>query len=96
MLIIGDGTLCLMDGADAAIRSRGNWVNFFLRLNIVAWYRLVSEQYHQMLIMMEATNSEYELTILLRNEYTALGFELPYNGNFDDFMNDTSSVLEFK
>ena len=41
MLIIGDGTLCLMDGADAAIRSGGNWVNFFLRLNIVAWYRLV-------------------------------------------------------
>ena len=41
MLIIGDGTLCMMDGADAAIRSSGNWVNFFLRLNIVAWYRLV-------------------------------------------------------
>lgn len=41
MLIIGDGTLCMMDGADAAIRSGGNWVNFFLRLNIVAWYRLV-------------------------------------------------------
>lgn len=41
MLIIGDGTLCLMDGADAAIRSGGNCVNFFLRLNIVAWYRLV-------------------------------------------------------
>ena len=41
MLIIGDGTLCLMDGADSAIRSGGNWVNFFLRLNIVAWFRLV-------------------------------------------------------
>lgn len=41
MLIIGDGMLCMMDGADAAIRSGGNWVNFFLRLNIVAWYRLV-------------------------------------------------------
>ena len=24
MLIIGEGTLCLMDGADAAIRSGGN------------------------------------------------------------------------
>ena len=48
MLIIGDGTLCLMDGADAVIRSGGNWVNFFLRLNILAWYRLV------MLILREA------------------------------------------
>lgn len=41
MLIIGNGALCLMDGADAAIRSGGNWINFFLRLNIIAWFRLV-------------------------------------------------------
>lgn len=41
MLIIGDGVLCLMDGADAAIRSKGNWIEFFLRFNIIAWYRLV-------------------------------------------------------
>ena len=145
MLIIGDGTLCLMDGADAAIRSGGNWVNFFLRLNIIAWYRLVSlvfrevcirlgisfplqkqldayirinealslyltqlekidfelfkketEQYNQMLAMMEAANTEDKLNILLRSEYKVLGLDLPYNGSFNDFMNDTSSVLEFK
>ena len=137
--------MCLMDGADAAIRSDGNWVDFFLRLNIVAWYRLVSlvfrevcirlgisfplqkqldayirinealamylrqlekidfelfkketEQYNRMLAMMESTNSEDELNVLLRNEYKALGIELPYSGEFDDFMNNTSSVLEFK
>ncbi len=41
MLIVGNGTLCIMDGADAAIRSGGNWVNFFLRLNIIAWFRFV-------------------------------------------------------
>lgn len=50
MLIIGDGTLCLMDGADAAIRSGGDWVNFFLRLNIVAWYRLVSLVFREVCI----------------------------------------------
>jgi len=137
--------LCLMDGADAAIRSGGNWVNFFLRLNIVAWYRLVflvfrevcirlgisfplqkqldayirinealalyltqlekidfelfkkeTEQYNRMLTMMEATNNDDELNTLLKSEYKALGIELPYSGDFDDFMNDTSSVLEFK
>lgn len=49
-----------------------------------------------MLAMMEAANSEYELNALLRNEYRALGIELPYNGKFDDFMDDTSSVLEFR
>ena len=145
MLIIGDGTLCLMDGVDAAIRSGGNWVNFFLRLNIVAWYRLVSlvfrevciclgisfplqkqldayirinealtlyltqlekidfeqfkketEQYNQFLVMIKEANSENELSVLLRNEYRALGIELPYSGAFDDFMKDSSDVLEFK
>ena len=145
MLIIGDGTLCLIDGADAAIRSGGNWVNFFLRLNIVAWYRLVSlvfrevcirlgisfplqkqldayirinealtlylsqleqidlelfqneaEQYRQMLIKMKNINSEDELNTLLRDEYKSLGIQLPYSGDFDAFMEDSSSVLEFK
>lgn len=145
MLIVGNGTLCLMDGADAAIRSGGNWVNFFLRLNIIAWYRLVAlvfrevcirvgisfplqkqldayirinealvqyisqleqidierfkketEQYNKLIAMMESTNNEDEMTILLRNEYKVLGIELPYEGDFDDFMNDSSSVLEFK
>lgn len=145
MLIIGDGTLCLMDGADAAIRSGGNWVNFFLRLNIVAWFRLVSlvfrevcirlgisfplqkqldayirinealilylsqleqldyerfksetEQYNKLLAMMEKTSSEDDLNEILRSEYKVLGIQLPYSGDFDNFMNDDSSVLEFK
>lgn len=144
MLIIGNGMLCLMDGADAAIRSGGNCVNFFLRLNIVAWYRLLflvfrevcirlgisfplqkqldayirinealalyleqleeldaelfrkeTEQYNQLLVMMEAADTEDDLNILLRNEYKSLGLALPYSGDFDDFMNDASSALEF-
>lgn len=41
MLIVGEGILCLMDGIDAAIRSGGNWVVFFLRLNLCAWLRLI-------------------------------------------------------
>lgn len=50
MLIIGNGALCLMDGADAAIRSGGNWINFFLRLNIIAWFRLVSLVFREVCI----------------------------------------------
>lgn len=145
MLIIGNGTLCLMDGADAAIRSGGNWVTFFLRLNIIAWYRLLTlvfrevciragisfpfqrqldayirinealaqylsqleqidierfkretEQYNELMALMEHISSEDELNVVLRNEYKVLGIQLPYEGEFDDFMNDSSSVLEFK
>lgn len=138
MLIIGDGTLCLMDGADAAIRSGGNWVNFFLRLNIVAWYRLIvlvfrevciragismplqkqldayirinealaeylaqleqidierfkeeTKQYNEFLALMEEVDNEDELNALLRKEYETLGIQLPYEGDFDDFMSDS-------
>lgn len=145
MLIVGNGTLCLMDGTDAAIRSGGNWVKFFLRLNIVAWFRFVilvlkevclragigfslqkqlyaymrinealevylsdleqidlelfrieTEQYNKMLTLLESANTEEELNRILINEYHALGISLPYEGTFDDFMNDPSSVLKFK
>lgn len=42
MLLIGHGTLCVMDVVDAGVRSGGNFLAFFTRLNLVAWYRLVS------------------------------------------------------
>jgi hypothetical protein len=41
MILIGYGALCVMDGADAVIRSGGNALLFILRLNLVAWARLV-------------------------------------------------------
>lgn len=39
MLLLGSGTLCAMDGIDAAARSGGNAVLFFLHFNIIAWCR---------------------------------------------------------
>lgn len=42
MLLFGSGTLCIMDGIDAAVRSGGNFLAFFMRLNLVAWFRLVT------------------------------------------------------
>lgn len=41
MLLIGNAGLCLVDTIDAGIRSGGNIVTFILRLNIVAWGRLI-------------------------------------------------------
>lgn len=40
MLLTGHGVLCIVDGADAAIRSNGQLLEFALHLNIVAWSRL--------------------------------------------------------
>lgn len=42
MLLFGNGTLCVMDGIDAGIRSGGNFLAFFMRLNIFAWFRFVT------------------------------------------------------
>lgn len=40
MLLVGNGTLCLIDGLDSGIRSGGNSMAFFCRLNYVAWFKL--------------------------------------------------------
>ena len=42
MLLIGNGTLCVMDGIDAGIRSGGNFLAFFMRMNLCAWVRLTT------------------------------------------------------
>lgn len=42
MLLVGNGTLCVMDGIDAGIGSGGNFLAFFTRLNIIAWFRFVA------------------------------------------------------
>lgn len=42
MLLLGDGVLCVLDGADAAIRSGGNMLSMFIRMNLIAWFRFIS------------------------------------------------------
>jgi len=39
MLLIGHGSLCLVDTTDAALRSGGNMIQFMLRSNLLAWAR---------------------------------------------------------
>lgn len=45
MLLVGHGCLCLVDVADAAIRSWGNLMGFALHLNAVAWTRFARMGY---------------------------------------------------
>tara|TARA_R110002072_G_scaffold303093_1_gene493198 strand:- start:692 stop:2158 length:1467 start_codon:yes stop_codon:yes gene_type:complete len=39
MLLIGHGTLCIVDGADAGLRSGGEMIQFMLRANLIGWAR---------------------------------------------------------
>lgn len=41
MLLFGNGTLCAIDGIHAGISSSGNFLIFFMKLNVVAWFRFV-------------------------------------------------------
>lgn len=42
MLLIGNGTLCVMDGIDAGMRSGGDFLLFFMRMNLCAWFRFAT------------------------------------------------------
>ncbi|MFS1906257.1 hypothetical protein BCU30_008650 [Vibrio lentus] len=42
MLLVGHGTLCLIDAGDAALRSGGDMVQFLLRTNLIGWARFGS------------------------------------------------------
>lgn len=50
MLLVGNGVLCVMDGIDAAIRSGGDFLQFFMRLNLVGWIRFIQLVLKEILI----------------------------------------------
>lgn len=144
MLLIGHGTLCVMDVADAVIRSGGNYLAFFTRLNLVAWYRLVSlvlkevlrrvgivdcldstiaalqrvtiavreylaelekidiERFKKETAMYQSLNenltdtSETDLNALILRTFELHGINLPWEGDFDEFMLDKNKRLVFE
>ncbi len=142
MLLVGNGTLCIIDGIDAFVKSGGNPVAFVCRLNLVAWGKLAMMALKELVIRfkyawdditapyimvrqyiedylaelekidfeafeketmtfntfcecMIATRSEEELAILLHTSMEKMGFELPWEGDFDEFMSDKSNKLVF-
>lgn len=50
MLLIGNGTLCVIDSIDAGIRSKGDALLFFMRLNLIAWFRFATIALKEVLI----------------------------------------------
>ena len=83
MLLLGNGTLCLIDGMDAGIRSGGNFLTFFMRLNIIAWTRFVGLVFKEVCIRIGITDPYgYDIEALKRiNE--ALEFYLAEIQKFD-------------
>jgi len=50
MKIVGFTTFCVIDAGDAALKSNGSAVTFMLRMNYVAWLRLVTLVFRELII----------------------------------------------
>ena len=147
MLIIGNGTLCVIDGVDAYIRSGGatNFLNFFMHLNLLAWYRFITlvlkevfirlgivgsvqryidsykrineallvylheleqidieafkketEMYNRSIENFNSIDTNEELNDTLLEIFDKLGFDIPWQGDFDKHMSNRNGVLVFK
>ena len=68
MLITGDATLCVIDGLDAAIRSGGDFVQFVLRLNYIAWFKLIKMVIKEVTIRCKLSLEYLELELKIIDE----------------------------
>ena len=64
MLIVGNATLCIIDGVDAAIESGGSAVLFVCRMNLVAWARLLLLVFRELKIRYGASVDEVVMGFL--------------------------------
>ena len=71
MLIFGNATLCIIDGSDAIIKSKGNALTFFMYFNLMAWCRFTILVIKEAVIQLHI-DPDLENTILgymMINEY---------------------------
>jgi hypothetical protein len=74
MLVVGHGSLCLVDGLDAAARSGGQLLTFALHLNMIAWSRFAFSA----LIEIRALYKENSLDIVAMEKDLAMEWERLY------------------
>lgn len=145
MLIFGNGTLCVMDGIDAGTRSGGNFLAFFMRLNLIAWFRFVTlvlkevcirlgisaplqayleaykrineallfylhelekidieafkletEEYNNIIKSFENTITNEDLNSMLLETFDRMGYNKPWQGDFNEHMSNKNATLTFE
>lgn len=94
MLLVGNATMCLLDGANSAIRSGGNVVTFVLRLNIIGWVRLLTLVFKELQIRYGNQMLEV-IKVFLKEIDSLLSFEDKKNiKEYYDRMNKFNLKLE--
>lgn len=145
MLLFGNGTLCVMDGIDAGVTSGGNFLAFFMKLNLIAWFRFVAlvlkevcirlgistsiqvyldaykrinkvllvylhelekvdietfkketEEYNKLVTSFENVSSNDELNVVLLETFDKMGYNKPWQGDFNEHMSNKNAALIFK
>ena len=145
MLLFGNGTLCVMDGIDAGIRSSGNFLAFFMRLNLIGWFRFVTlvfkeicvrlgiaaplqtqleaykrinealltylnelekidieafkkeiEEYNKIIALFDFVTDNEELNRMLLETFDRMGYNKPWQGDFDEHMSNKKATLVFE
>lgn len=145
MLIFGNGTLCVMDGIDSGVKSGGNFLAFFMRLNLIAWFRFVTlvlkevcirlgivsslqvyldsykrineallsylkelekidieafrhetEEYNKLATSFEQVTNNVELNKMLLETFDRMGYNNPWQGDFDEHMSNKNAMLIFE
>lgn len=145
MLLLGNGTLCVMDGVDAGVKSGGDFLLFFMRLNLIAWLRFVTlvlkevfirvgianalqkdieaykrineallvylhelekvdielfkketEEYNKVVDIFNSAENYKELNIMLLDTFDRMGYNKPWQGDFDEHMSNKNGTLRFE
>lgn len=76
MLLVGNGTLCAIDGIDAAIKSGGTALGFFMHLNLVAWFRFVTLALKEVCIRLGLSDALQQQLELFRRINVAITYYL--------------------
>ena len=70
MLLVAHGSLCLVDGVDAGVRSGGEIIQFLLRSNIIAWVRFSTLALKELNTWYESNNLDSDaVDVYLEAEY---------------------------
>ena len=95
MLLVGNATLCMFDGADALVRSGGNPVLFVMRLNIVAWFKLVLMIFKELMIRYSFTYTDlkhqFERINAALDEYLARLKSIDY-GKYEQELKEIQAI----
>lgn len=107
MVLVGNGTLCIVDGVDAAVRSGGNMLVFFMHLNLIAWYKLVKRvlaeliirydlSYADLAVYIEKINQELnqQLQVLRAIDYDAYEKELAQINTISGLLDDKQTCTD--